>query len=106
MDFASSDRAADLTDRAADFMATAITPAEPEDHRHLADARRTGDPGTPLPVIAELQAKARALGLWNLFLPKEHAGEYAGRFGTDGGHGLTHPDSAPIADLTGRSPLP
>jgi len=103
MDFAPSPRAADLTARVADFMATEITPVEPDYHRDLAEARRTGDPWTPLPVIADLKAKARALGLWNLFLPKEHAGEYAARFGTDGGEGLTNVDYAPIAEATGRS---
>ena len=35
--------------------------------------------------------------------PKEHAGEYAARFGTDGGEGLTNVDYAPIAEATGRS---
>jgi acyl-CoA dehydrogenase len=34
---------------------------------------------------------------------REHAGEYAARFGTDGGEGLTNTDYAPIAELTGRS---
>jgi acyl-CoA dehydrogenase len=103
MDFAPSARAADLTARVADFMATEITPVEPEYHRDLAEARRTGDPWTSLPVVAELKAKARALGLWNLFLPKEHAGEYAARFGTDGGEGLTNLDYAPLAEQMGRS---
>src|SRR6478672_11698229 len=105
MDFAPSPRAADLTARVADFMATEITPVEGDYHRDLAEARRTGDPWTPLPVLEDLKAKARALGLWNLFLPKEHAGEYAARFGTDGGEGLSNVDYAPIAELTGRSAL-
>jgi len=105
MDFAPSPRAADLTARVADFMATEITPVEPDYHRDLAEARRTGDPWTPLPVIADLKAKARALGLWNLFLPKEHAGEYAARFGTDGGEGLGNVDYAPLAEQMGRSAI-
>src|SRR3954453_14437284 len=105
MDFAPSARAADLTARVADFMATEITPVEADYHRDLAEARRTGDPWTPLPVIAELKAKARALGLWNLFLPKEHAGEYAARFGTDGGEGLSNVDYAPLAERMGRSAI-
>src|ERR1044071_1489824 len=97
MDFAPSPRAADLTARVAEFMATELTPVEADYHRDLAEARRTGDAWTPLPILAELQAKARAQGLWNLFLPKEHAGEYAARFGTDGGEGLSNLDYAPIA---------
>jgi acyl-CoA dehydrogenase len=105
MDFAPSPRATDLTARVADFMATEVTPVEADYHRDLAEARRTGDPWTPLPVLAELKEKARAQGLWNLFLPKEHAGEYAARFGTDGGEGLTNVDYAPLAEQMGRSAI-
>jgi acyl-CoA dehydrogenase len=105
MDFAPSARAADLTARVAAFMATEITPVEPGYHRDLAEARRTGDPWTPLPVLAELKAKARAEGLWNLFLPREHTDEYAVRFGTDGGQGLSNVDYAPLAEQMGRSAI-
>lgn len=110
MDFAPSPRAADLTARVSAFMATEIDPVEPAYHQELAALRNGGgDPWKPLPLIAELQAKARAQGLWNLFLPASskvaHAGEYAARFGTDGGEGLTNLDYAPIAELTGRSAL-
>src|SRR3954463_1724735 len=106
MDFSPSPRAADLTERVRSFMAEEIEPVEPAYHRELAAVRQSGgDVWTPLPVIAELQAKARAQGLWNLFLPREHAGEYAARFGTDGGEGLSNTDYAPIAELTGRSAL-
>jgi len=103
MDFAPSPRAADLTTRVTDFMATEITPVEPDYHRDLAEARRTGDPWKPLPLIEELKKKARAQGLWNLFLPQGHSGEYAARFGTDGGEGLSNVDYAPLAEQMGRS---
>jgi acyl-CoA dehydrogenase len=105
MDFAPSPRAADLTARVADFMAAEITPVEGDYHRDLAEARRTGDPWRPLPILEALKQKARAQGLWNLFLPKEHAGEYAARFGTDGGEGLTNVDYAPLAEQMGRSAI-
>ena len=105
MDFAPSPRAADLTARVADFMATEITPVEGDYHRDLAEARRTGDPWQPLPLLEELKKKARAQGLWNLFLPKEHAGQYAEQFGTDGGEGLTNVDYAPLAEQMGRSAI-
>ena len=105
MDFSPSPRAADLTERVREFLTTEIEPVEPQYHRDLEEQRRTGDPWQPLPVIEELKAKARERGLWNLFLPKEHAGEYAARFGTDGGEGLTNVDYAPIAELTGRSAI-
>ena len=87
------------------FIADEVAPVEHAYHRDLAELRRTGDPWQPLPIIEELKAKARSLGLWNLFLPAEHAGEYAARFGTDGGEGLTNVDYAPIAELTGGSAL-
>jgi len=105
VDFSPSPRAADLTARVKDFIDTEIVPVEEDYHRDLAEARRTGDPWQPLPLIEELKTKARQRGLWNLFLPHEHAGEYAARFGTDAGEGLTNVDYAPIAELTGRSAI-
>ncbi|KQQ39467.1 acyl-CoA dehydrogenase family protein [Nocardioides sp. Leaf307] len=108
MDFSPSPRAADLTARVAAFIAEEVTPVEAGYHAELARRRadRSGpSPWEPQPVLEELKAKARAQGLWNLFLPQEHAGEYAARFGTDGGEGLTNVDYAPIAELTGRSAI-
>jgi acyl-CoA dehydrogenase len=105
VDFSPSPRAADLTARVKDFIETEIEPAEEGYHRDLAQARLDGDPWEPLPLIEELKTKARERGLWNLFLPHDHAGEYAARFGTDGGEGLTNVDYAPIAELSGRSAI-
>ena len=109
MDFSPSPRAADLTTRVRDFMAREIEPVEAQYHRDLAEQRAHGDPWQPLPVLAELAAKARSEGLWNLFLPApehaEHAEEYAGRFGTDAGAGLSNVDYAPLAEAMGRSAI-
>ncbi len=105
MDFDLSPRAADLLTRLRDFMAAEIEPIEEAYHLDLAAARRDGDPWQPLPVIAELQAKARAAGLWNLFLPAEHAGDYAAAYGTHGGAGLSNLDYAPLAEQMGRSAI-
>ena len=69
MDFSPSPRAADLTERVRAFIDTEIEPVEADYQREitaLRDGRRRLDAA---PVIDELQAKARAQGLWNLFLP-------------------------------------
>jgi len=105
MDFAPSPRAAALREKVAAFLHGEIEPIESAYHRDLAEARRQGTQWTPLPVIEELKSKARALGLWNLFLPKEHAGDYAAKYGTDGGEGLSNVDYAPLAELMGRSAI-
>ncbi|MEO9324015.1 acyl-CoA dehydrogenase family protein [Nocardioides sp. C4-1] len=97
MDFAPSAQAADLTERVRAFLTEEIEPVEADYHRDLAEARRTGDPWTPLPVVDELKAAARERGLWNLFLPADHP--YGGYTG------LSNVDYAPIAELTGRSTL-
>jgi acyl-CoA dehydrogenase len=104
MDFSLSPRAADLQARVRAFMDTEIEPLEADMHRRITHARESGgDSWTPDPRIKELQTKAREQGLWNLFLPAEHAGSYAADFGTDGGAGLTNVDYAPLAEVMGRS---
>lgn len=104
MDFSLSPRAADLLTRVRDFVATEVEPIEADVHAGVTRRRESGgDHWTPDPRIAELQAKARAQGLWNLFLPIEHAGSYAADFGTDGGQGLSNVDYAPLAEAMGGS---
>ncbi|TCJ96380.1 acyl-CoA dehydrogenase family protein [Nocardia alba] len=104
MDFAPSARAADLIERVGRFIEDRIVPVEADYHRQVSTARDRGDdPWTPLPLLSRLRAQAREQGLWNLFLPAAHAGDYAQRFGTHGGAGLSNTDYAPIAELTGRS---
>jgi acyl-CoA dehydrogenase len=104
MDFSLSPRAADLQARVRAFMDTEIEPLEADLHHRITHARESGgDNWTPDPRIKELQAEAREQGLWNLFLPAEHAGSYAADFGTDGGAGLTNVDYAPLAEVMGRS---
>ena len=104
MDFSLSPRAADLTARVRAFIDAEIVPVEEEVFRDIAERRARGeDPWPPHPVFEELKAKARAQGLWNLFIPAGHEGPYAARFGTDGGAGLTNGDYAPIAEQMGRS---
>ncbi len=89
MDFAHSPKARRFIERVAAFMADHVIPAEAEHRRQL----KTGAlPWNQPPVMEELKAKAKAAGLWNLFLPDEEHGA-----------GLSNVDYAPLAELTGRS---
>ncbi|MFH5211513.1 acyl-CoA dehydrogenase family protein [Antrihabitans spumae] len=84
MDFALSPVAADYHRRISAFIADEIDPIEVDYHRQL---RALDNPWQVLPVIEELKAKAKAAGLWNLFLPSV----------------LSNTDYAPLAELMGRS---
>jgi acyl-CoA dehydrogenase len=92
MDFAPSKRSLELQERLEAFMDECVYPGEDVYRRQLAEA---GDPHAYPPVLDELKAEARSRGLWNLFLP--HKTEW-----TDG---LSNIDYAPLAEITGRSPL-
>lgn len=54
------------------FVENDCIPAEPVFTQEMADIEgRTGSRWNEIPpVLAKLQAKARSLGLWNLFMPK------------------------------------
>jgi acyl-CoA dehydrogenase len=90
VDFAFSDRAREIHQRAENFLQEQVYPAEPGfaeyEHAHP-------DEWDAPPVLAELKQEARSRGLWNLFLPHEKWGA-----------GLSNLEYAPIAELTGRSP--
>jgi acyl-CoA dehydrogenase len=94
MGFEPSARAQELIARVQTFLRTEIEPAEAELPTAI---RSAGDPWQPQPIIKDLQAKARAAGLWNLFLPPAESGN------EQYGEGLSNLDYAPIAELTGRS---
>jgi acyl-CoA dehydrogenase len=98
-----SPRGADIARRVRTFIDDTIVPAETAYYAELSEARAAGNAWKPLPRMRELQARARAAGLWNLFLPAGHGDAYAARFGTIGGAGLSNVDYAPIAELMGRS---
>jgi len=89
VDFNHSPRARDLLGRIDAFFEREITPREEAYHRDLLDR---DDPWVVLPVIDELKEKAKAEGLWNLFLPDEQHGA-----------GLSNAEYAPLAERMGRS---
>jgi alkylation response protein AidB-like acyl-CoA dehydrogenase len=91
MDFEHSERARMVMEQVERFVRERVIPNESvyeEQLVHTDDWTKWRIP----PVLEELKAEARELGLWNLFLPDE---EY--------GAGLDNRDYAPVAEITGRS---
>jgi acyl-CoA dehydrogenase len=87
MNFSFSSKVKDLQRRLQVFMDEHIYPNEQRYHDEIERSR-----WSPPAVIEELKPKARAAGLWNLFLPdREH------------GAGLTNLEYAPLAEIMGRS---
>jgi acyl-CoA dehydrogenase len=93
MDFAYSPRSLALQEQLRAFMAAHVTPAEPRYHEEIAANTAAGRRWTPLQLIEDLKRKARAEGLWNLFLPDSMLGA-----------GLSNQDYAPLAEIMGRTP--
>ena len=91
MDFAHSEKTQALRDRLSCFMRDEVAPAEATYREELGGS---GDWLTwrQPSVMESLKAKARAAGLWNLFLPEK---EY--------GAGLSNVEYAPLAEIMGHS---
>ena len=87
--FQLSPKAADYKARLESFMAGNIYPNE-QALFHAADNQP--DRWEPLKLLQEIKEKAKAEGLWNLFLP-----------GSEHGAGLTNLEYAPLAEIMGRS---
>lgn len=94
MDFDQSTRSREWMERVRAFMDEHIVPAVPVYHDQSASIDRWA--AIP-PVFDELKEKARAAGLWNLFMPPS---EHDDAFFTS--VGLTNVEYAPIAELMGR----
>ena len=88
MDFAYSEKVKGLRKQLNDFMQRFIYPNEQTYQDQIA---ASGNPHHHAEIVDELKVKARAEGLWNLFLPDE---EY--------GAGLTNLEYAPLAEIMGR----
>jgi acyl-CoA dehydrogenase len=89
MNFDYSDKVKSLEQRLRAFMDEHIYPNEKRYYQEIENDR-----WSPTKVIEELKPKARAAGLWNLFLPDD-----------DQGAGLTNLEYAPLCEIMGRSIL-
>ncbi len=96
MDFQPTARSQDYTARVADFLREQISPVEADYWRGIAAERHGADwrAWRVPPLLEELKDKARAAGLWNLFLPDAELAP-----------GLSTIEYAPIAEQMGRSLL-
>jgi len=88
VDFEYSSRVHALRQRLLAFVEEHIYPNEATFH-----AQVRGERWHVPPIVEALKPKARAAGLWNLFLP-----------GSDRGAGLTNLEYAPLCEIMGRSP--
>jgi acyl-CoA dehydrogenase len=89
MEFEHSEKVRTLQARLEAFMAEEIYPNE----EALFAQVDQGDRWQPVPLLDELKARARAQGLWNLFLPESQYGA-----------GLMNLEYAPLCEIMGRSP--
>ena len=87
MHFDHSDKVKALQAKLQGFMEQYIYPNEARYHAEVAE----GDRWQPTRLMEELKAKAKAAGLWNLFLPESHRGA-----------GLTNLEYAPLCEIMGR----
>jgi acyl-CoA dehydrogenase len=69
-----------------------IYPNEDAFHAEVEANRARGNPWVPTVIMEQLKEKARAAGLWNLFLPQSERGA-----------GLTNLEYAPLCEIMGRS---
>jgi acyl-CoA dehydrogenase len=92
MDFDYSPKVRDLQKRLVAFMDEHIYPNEDVFDEEVAANRAAGNPWVPTAVMEQLKDKARAAGLWNLFLPQSERGA-----------GLSNLEYAPLCEIMGRS---
>jgi acyl-CoA dehydrogenase len=87
VNFEFSDKVKNLQGRLQAFLDDHIYPNEQRFHGEIEQNR-----WSPTRIVEELKPKARAAGLWNLFLPD-----------TEQGAGLTNLEYAPLCEMMGRS---
>jgi len=91
VDFAFSEKTEEWRTRLQAFMDEQVMPSESVYHSQMEDVGH--DPAVTPPVVEDLKAKAKKLGLWNMFLADERWGA-----------GLSVLEYAPLAEITGHSP--
>lgn len=89
MQFEYTDKIKDLIARLQAFFEEHIYPNEPAVDALLAE-RQGKERWEPIPIVEELKVKAKAAGLWNLFLPRSERGA-----------GLTNLEYAPLCEIMG-----
>jgi len=92
MDFAYSDKVKALQGKLARFMDAHVYPNERRFRDEVEANRAKGNPWVPTKLIEELKPKARAEGLWNLFLPRSPRAP----------EGLSNLEYAPLCEVMGR----
>ena len=102
MDFSYSPRTEALRAQLLRFMDEHIYPNEQRYVEEIEANTLAGKRWTPLEVIEQLKPKARAVGLWNLFLPPSAEGSAARK--SEDGVGLSNQEYAPLAEIMGRVP--
>ena len=95
MNFDYSDKVKDLQARLLAFMDEHIYPNEQRFIHEIAANRAKGNAWVPTQLVEELKPKARAAGLWNLFIP--HSPRVP--------NGLSNLEYAPLCEIMGRVPF-
>ena len=95
MDFNFTPKVQQLQARLLAFMDEHIYPNEARFFKEIADNRAKGNAWIPTAIIEELKPKARAAGLWNLFLPHSPRAP----------EGLSNLEYAPLCEIMGRVPF-
>ena len=95
MNFDYSDKVKDLQARLLTFMDAHIYPNEKRFYEEIAANRAKGNAWIPTELVEELKPKARAAGLWNLFIP--HSPRVP--------DGLSNLEYAPLCEIMGRVPF-
>ncbi len=94
MEFDYSPKVKEMREKLLSFMDQHIYPNENVFFQEIATNRAKGNAWIPTKIVEDLKPKARAAGLWNLFLPKSKRAP----------EGLSNLEYAPLCEIMGRVP--